>query len=99
MNSKYDNILVGMAAAAAVASIGYGICTFGVELVSSALETKMNFRTRSLALIGICLNVIPMNYFRKRYFNKSLRGVVIGTFLLAATWFAYFGQELLNANN
>ncbi|OAV42753.1 hypothetical protein [Lewinella sp. 4G2] len=96
MISKYDNLLVGMLVAIAVALIGYALCVQGVESANQLFDISMQWRQRSLALIGICLNVIPMNYFRKKYWNKALRGLVIGTFLLAVAWFIYFGNDLLN---
>ena len=95
MVSKYDNILIGLLVALAVGAIGFALTDQAVSFANRIMEVNMEFRTRSMALIGICLNVIPMNYFRKRYWNKSLRGLVIGTFILAVVWFVYFGQDLL----
>ena len=99
MISKYDHLLVGLLVALAVATIGFAIASWGVDIANKALDLSMNFRQRSLALIGICLNVIPLNYFRNHYWIKSLRGVVIGTFLLAVVWFFKYGQALLETAN
>lgn len=96
MVSKYDNLLIGLLVAFVVATIGYALAVQGVSSANQLFDQTMSFRPRSLALIGICLNILPMNYFRKRYWNKSLRGLTIGTFLLAVVWFIYFGKELLN---
>jgi hypothetical protein len=49
-----------------------------------------------LALMAICINVLPMNYFRRSYRSRSLRGLVTGTMVLALAWFFYFGRDLLN---
>ena len=94
--SRYDHLLIGLATAWLVAGVAYALLLYTEDYLSTAYDQVFNFRTRSLALIAICLNVVPMNYFRKRYRNRSLRGLVIGTFLLAVVWFIYFGQDLLN---
>ena len=98
MISKFDNILLGIAVAFIVATIGFGLVAQGVDTANALFDVTLRFRERSLALIGICLNIIPMNYFRKKYWNKSLRGLVIGTFLLAVIWFIRYGQTLLDGS-
>ena len=96
MVSKYDTILLGLAVAFLVATVGFALAMQGVDAANALFDVEMRFRERSLALIGICLNIIPMNYFRKRYYNKALRGLVVGTFVLAIVWFFRYGQDLLN---
>ena len=96
MVSRYDHILIGLATAWLVAGVAYALLLTTEEYLNASYSQIIDFKTRSLALIAICLNIIPMNYFRKRYRNRSLRGLVIGTFLLAVLWFVYFGQALLN---
>ena len=67
------------------------------DFARNSINAALNFKPRTLALMAVCINVLPMNYFRRRYHNRSLRGLVIGTVLLAGVWFVYFGRELLNA--
>lgn len=96
MISKYDKIIVGLLTAFAVAFVAYALLLQVEELMSDAYPSFSAFNERSLALLAICLNVLPMNYFRRRYRNKSLRGLVIGTMLLAGIWFYQFGSDLMN---
>ena len=42
-----------------------------------------NFRERTLAIVAIALNILPMNLYKKRRWDLSMRGVVIATALLA----------------
>ncbi|NJC28125.1 hypothetical protein [Neolewinella antarctica] len=98
MISRYDHLLVGLLAAFVVATLGFAVSTQAVEFANQLFDLTMDFRQRSLALIGICLNVLPLNYFQARYWNKSLRGLVIGTFLLAMAWFFNYGQDLLDGS-
>jgi predicted tellurium resistance membrane protein TerC len=78
--------------------IGLGIIFpmlfFGIVLGITNL-TSVNFKLRSVALIGLCSNMILMQIFRKNRSNESIRGVVFATIGLAAIWFIYFGQEIL----
>lgn len=97
MISRYDKIIVGLLTALAVSFVGYALLLQMEELLRGAYASFSSFNERSIALLAIFLNIIPMNYFRRRYHNKSLRGLVIGTMLLAALWFYRFGYDLLNA--
>lgn len=54
-----------------------------------------NFRERTLAVIAIALNLIPLNIFRRRRWDLSMRGVVIATAVLAFAWLFFFGRYLL----
>ena len=54
-----------------------------------------NFRDRTLGIVAICLNIIPLNAFQRKRFTQSMRGLVISTFIYVAIWFIYFGSKLL----
>ncbi len=97
MISKYDKILVGLLAALVIPFIAYALLLQAGDWLGNAAERSITFEPRTIALVAICLNVLPMNYFRRAYHNKSLRGLVIGTMGLALAWFVYFGRDLLNA--
>lgn len=53
-----------------------------------------NFRERTLAIVAIALNLIPLNIFRRRRWELSMRGVVIATGLLALAWLFRYGLAL-----
>lgn len=97
MISKYDHLLLGLAVSVIVAFVAYALLLQAQDLIATQMGRPFTFQERSVALLAICLNVLPMNYFRRRYHHKSLRGLVIGTMLLAGAWFFYFGRELLGA--
>ncbi|MBC6996092.1 hypothetical protein QWY85_04690 [Neolewinella lacunae] len=96
MVSKYDHLLVGLLTSVVISFIAYALLIQGVEWASGLAERNIVFQPRTVALMAICLNVLPMNYFRRRYHNRSLRGLVIGTMLMATLWFVYYGRDLLN---
>ena len=53
-----------------------------------------NFRERTLAIVAIALNLIPLNLYRKRRWDLSMRGVVIATAVLAFAWLFKYGSSL-----
>jgi len=95
MVSKYDNQLTGIITAFIVAALAYALIGQLGTWISASAGRDLVFTQRTTALIAVCLNVIPMNYFRRVYHNKSLRGLVMGTMLLAVGWFFWFGRDLL----
>ncbi|MBK9335459.1 MAG: hypothetical protein IPM98_02255 [Lewinellaceae bacterium] len=54
-----------------------------------------NFRERTLSIVAIALNLIPLNIYRRRRWDLGMRGVVIATALLAFGWLFWFGRYLL----
>ena len=68
-----------------------------LDLLGAADGTGLasNFRERTIAIVAIALNIIPMRIFAARRVNNSIRGVVIATFLLAAAWFWQYGMKML----
>lgn len=54
-----------------------------------------NFRQRTLGIVAICLNLIPLNFFQKRRLSHSMRGLVLATLIYAVVWFINFGVKLL----
>jgi len=55
-----------------------------------------DFRTRTCALVAIVLNVFPMNFYRKKYFSESMRGVVFPTIVYVILWLYLFGPNLFS---
>ncbi len=53
-----------------------------------------NFRERTVAVIAIALNIIPMNIFRRRRWDLSMRGIVIATTVLAFVWVFRYSLSL-----
>lgn len=53
-----------------------------------------NFRERTLAIVAIALNIFPMNLYKKRRWDLSMRGVVIATALMAFVWVIRYGIAL-----
>lgn len=95
MKVKQDNIFIGIGLGIVVPIMGYGILLTIYDFLDQnglldGTGFAANFRERTLALVSICLNIIVIQFFMRRYANSSMRGVLISTFVLAAIWIFYF---------
>ena len=95
MVPKNDKLITGLAVSLVVPVIAYFLLLQLQGMIATGAGRNIQFEPRTLALVAICLNVMPLNYFRKTYRNRSLRGLASGTMLLALAWFFYYGRELL----
>ncbi len=57
---------------------------------TSSVGFSQNFRVRTLAVIAICLNLIPLNIFQRRRFQELVRGIAVATVLYAVAWAVYY---------
>ena len=55
---------------------------------------SQNFRQRTIAIVALCLNVFPFNYFYKKRQLNTMRGIAVVTVLYGIAWVVYFGKEL-----
>lgn len=63
--------------------------------VASTEGLSLNFRERTLAIVALGLNIIPLRIFAARRSNHAIRGLVITTFLWAALWFYKYGMAMM----
>lgn len=57
--------------------------------------TKLPLKVRTIALIGICVNGILIQVFKRNRANESIRGTVLATVGLCIIWSLYYGKEIL----
>lgn len=100
MNINKDSILFGIAIGLVVPFVGYALLLTLFDQLEAVGWINPNgfsptFRQRTLSIVAICLNTIPMNIFKKRWWNDSMRGVVFPTGLYVIAWIVYFGQHIL----
>ncbi|PPK88839.1 hypothetical protein CLV84_1812 [Neolewinella xylanilytica] len=95
MVPRNDHLWIGLAVSFFLSFVSYALFLQLGEWFTASAGRAISFRPRTLALIAICLNILPMNVFRRTYRTKSLKGLVIGVMIMAAVWFFYFGRELL----
>ncbi|MCX8210292.1 MAG: hypothetical protein OTI34_04560 [Lewinella sp.] len=95
MVPKNDRLWVGLVVSLIIPAIAYFLLIQLQNMIGEGSGQDISFELRTVALVAICLNVMPLNFFRKTYRNQSLRGVATGTMILAMAWFFYFGRDLL----
>lgn len=61
---------------------------------ASSIGLSENFRERTLAIVAIAINLLPVNLYQKRRWNEALRGVVIATAVLAVIWVVRYGAKM-----
>ena len=94
-NEKWA-LLKGLLIGLAVPFVAYATLQMVAEQLFAweILPDANTFRVRTLLMLGICCNLLPMRFFRLRKLDASMRGVVIATTLCAAVWIFYFWKEL-----
>lgn len=94
MIPRNDSLPLGLLIGLAVPFIGFALLLQAVDWLSDEAGRSLFFRDRTLALAALCLNILPMNVFRRTYRNRALRGLVIATVVLGIVWFFLYRGEL-----
>lgn len=97
---KKDNVWIGILVGICIPVMAYGILLTLYDQMDTWgwLNNKnisANFRTRTLALLGIVCNLIPFTYYRKKRKDESMRGVIFPTIAFVIFWMIYFGRHLI----
>ena len=88
---KWDKVWVGILAGIFVPIASYGILLTlydGLDQMEFMQNSSFSpsFRTRTLSLVALCLNVLPIGFFQKRYMYNAMRGIVFPTLLFIGLW-------------
>ena len=99
-NEKYDQVWIGVIAGLAAPIFWYFIWLS----LYDAIETmgwiepggiSEDFRQRTSALVAICLNILPLQIFKNRYLDRSMRGIVFPTVFYVGVWLYFFASSVL----
>ena len=96
---KRDKIWLGVTTGLVIPIMGFGILLSiydGLEQMDLLMGKSFSptFRVRTLSLVSICLNIIPIQFFQKRHMYNSMRGLVFPTILYIILWLFYFRDIL-----
>lgn len=94
-----DSLIAGLLLGVFIPFVGYAlVLEIYDQLDAAGIISGFgagDFRRRTSALLGLCLNLIPFAIFnRKRFFN-SMRGIMIPTIIYAGVWLFHFGSKIL----
>ena len=98
---KKDSVWIGIGFGLLFPAIVYGVLLLIYTLldklgVFSDVGFADDFRTRTLALIAICTNLVVMQSYRTSHFrHETIRGLLIASMLLVGIWFFTFGIKIL----
>ena len=87
---RRNNLNIGIGLGILVPIAVYGLLSGLVSL------SGLTFKMRSLALIGICFNMLTVRSFKKNRANESVKGTVLATVAMAFIWFAWFYKEIMD---
>ncbi|MBK6352686.1 MAG: hypothetical protein KA251_09535 [Saprospiraceae bacterium] len=96
----YNKVYVGILAGLILPFVGYAILLMIYDFLDnqdiiSSIGMSPNFRERTIGLIALILNAIPMQIFSRRYWQDAMRGVVFPTLAYVIIWMYLYGFELL----
>ena len=95
-NSLLNGLLIGVILPAVVFFMLFSLFNLlGKIGTGTGIGLSESFRERTSAILAIAVNLVPMNAFRRRRFDLSIRGVVIATGLLALAWVVYYGMKIM----
>ena len=61
----------------------------------SDIGFRPKFRERTIGIIAIALNVFLLNFYQKRRYTDTIRGIVIMTTIWVVLWLVLFGKYVL----
>ena len=99
-NQPNDKIIIGLLLGIAIPFVSYALL---LELydqldsggVISDVGMSETFRKRTIALLAVCMNLIPFTYFSRTYRFNSMRGIIFPTVAYAIGWLIYFREGIL----
>lgn len=96
-NSFLAGLVVGIVLPLVAFALMYGLFEW-IESMGAGKDNTLfskDFRQRTLGIVAIGLNAIPMNIAFKKKQTQTMRGIVIPTFVFVVTWLLYFGKSVL----
>ena len=94
-----DSLIAGLILGVFIPFVGYAlILEIYDQLDAADLISGFgsgDFRRRTSALLGLCMNLVPFAFFNRKRFFYSMRGIMIPTIIYAGVWFFYFGSKIM----
>ncbi|MEN0005533.1 MAG: hypothetical protein AAF798_15390 [Bacteroidota bacterium] len=66
-----------------------------IEFLTDDTGFSPTFRNRTSMAAALCINLIPLNYYQKRRYVNSMRGLVMATGVFIIAWLYNYGQYIL----
>ncbi len=98
---KKDSIWIGFLIGSVFPFMAFGVLLMLFEwgtnagMIDEVADPLGGKRLRTITLIALCSNAFFIHFYNNRYTGKSLRGILIITFIGAMIWFFVFYRELM----
>lgn len=94
-----DSLLLGIFLGLAIPFVGYAIILTLFEQLAAtewlSVDTRtITFRARTIAVLAICLNIIPFKIYQKKWHHTTMRGVMIATLVYVGVWLFQFSGDI-----
>ena len=75
----------------------YGLFT-GLEYLAFASDEGFRpfFKERTSGIVAIGMNAIALNFYQKKRYDDTMRGIVVATFFYVAIWLYFFGEMIFD---
>jgi amino acid permease len=98
--SAYNKIWIGILVGLCIPFASYGIILMIYDKLDyyeifNPSGLAANFRERTIALLAIICNIIPLQIFNKKNLLDSMRGIVFPTLFYVILWMYYYGMDLI----
>lgn len=94
-----DRLWIGIIIGLLVPFIGLGLLLSVYEWLEEAglaspIGLSRQFRLRTLSILALALNLIPLTIYNRQYFIHTMRGIIFPTLFYVAMWVWFFKGEL-----
>ena len=96
LRKQNDSVLIGFMIGVTVPVLGYwAIENIFIILTEQGIMDEVTAstygqRAKSLALLGICSNIIPAQFANNKRYVNVLKGVILATLIYAACWAGHY---------
>lgn len=92
-----DKVWIGLIIGFVVPFVAYGLLLFGYDQLDNLEITDPvgmgdNYRQRTVGLLAIAANIIPINIFKRRYEINKMRGIMMATMVYVVLWLYMYYQ-------
>jgi len=92
-----DALWFGLIVGIVVPFVSYAIILMMYDQLDAMEITSggSTYRDRTVGLLAIAANIIPINIFKKRYQINNMRGIIIATFIYVIYWVYLYWNLIL----
>ncbi len=97
---KVDNVLNGILVGIACPILGFALVAYIFDMLTYAglmdatTSSSDLGRRKTVWLLGICCNLIPINVFKIKRYDNAMRGMIFPTLAYVAWWLYTYSSIL-----